>query len=73
MLTDFKKPIKSKATRIDLEKQNARLKSELRKMESYANRLRKQLCAKVFSLFFKFFGGFNVLFLETRKAPEMTR
>jgi len=32
-----------------------------------------QLCAKVFSLFFKFFGGFNVLFLETRKAPEITR
>jgi len=32
-----------------------------------------QLCAKVFLLFFKFFGGFNALFLETRKAPEMTR
>jgi len=52
MLTDFKKPIKSKATRIDLERQNARLKSELRTMESYANRLRKQLSAKIKQLKF---------------------
>jgi len=52
MVVDFKKPIKSKATRIDLEKQNARLKSELRTMESYANRLRKQLCAKIKQLKF---------------------
>ena len=47
MLTDFAKPITSKATRIDLERQNARLKKELRIMESYANRLRKQLSAKI--------------------------
>lgn len=47
MLTDFAKPITSKATRIDLERQNARLKKELREMESYANRLKKQLCAKI--------------------------
>tara|TARA_R100001530_G_scaffold126181_1_gene94954 strand:+ start:315 stop:494 length:180 start_codon:yes stop_codon:yes gene_type:complete len=52
MLTDFAKPITSKATRIDLEKQNARLKSELRTMESYANRLRKQLSAKIKQLKF---------------------
>jgi len=52
MVVDFKKPIKSKATRIDLEKQNARLKSELRTMESYANRLRKQLSAKIKQLKF---------------------
>jgi hypothetical protein len=47
MLTDFAKPIQSKATRIDLERQNARLKKELRQMESYANRLKKQLSAKI--------------------------
>lgn len=47
MLTDFAKPITSKATRIDLERQNARLKKELREMESYANRLKKQLSAKI--------------------------
>jgi len=47
MLTDFAKPITSKATRIDLERQNARLKKELRQMESYANRLKKQLSAKI--------------------------
>ena len=47
MLTDFAKPITSKATRIDLERQNARLKKGLRIMESYANRLRKQLSAKI--------------------------
>ena len=47
MLTDFAKPISSKATRIDLERQNARLKKELRQMESYANRLKKQLSAKI--------------------------
>ena len=47
MLTDFAKPISSKATRIDLERQNARLKKELREMESYANRLKKQLSAKI--------------------------
>ena len=47
MLTDFAKPISSKATRIDLERQNERLKKELRIMESYANRLKKQLHAKI--------------------------
>ena len=47
MLTDFAKPITSKATRIDLERQNARLKKELREMEIYANRLKKQLSAKI--------------------------
>ena len=47
MLTDFAKPITSKATRIDLERQNARLKKELRQMEIYANRLKKQLHAKI--------------------------
>ena len=52
MLTDFAKPITSKATRIDLERQNARLKKELRQMESYANRLKKQLSAKIKELKF---------------------
>ena len=46
MLTDFAKPIKSKATRIDLEKQNERLKKEVKKWEAYAHRLRKQLQEK---------------------------
>ena len=47
MLTDFAKPITSKATRIDLERQHARHKKELRQMERYANRLKKQLSAKI--------------------------
>ena len=46
MVVDFAKPIKSKATRIDLEKQNERLKKEVKKWEAYAHRLRKQLQEK---------------------------
>jgi len=45
MITDFAKPIKSKASRIDLEKENRRLEKELRKYKIYSDRLLKQLRA----------------------------
>ena len=45
MITDFAKPIKSKASRIDLEKENRRLKKELELMKVYSERLLKQFKA----------------------------
>ena len=45
MITDFAKPIKSKASRIDLEKENRRLEKELEQMKVYSKRLLKQFKA----------------------------
>jgi hypothetical protein len=45
MITDFAKPIKSKASRIDLEKENRRLEKELEQMKVYSERLLKQFKA----------------------------
>ena len=45
MITDFAKPIKSKASRIDLEKENRRLEKELELMKIYSKRLLKQFKA----------------------------
>ena len=45
MITDFAKPIKSKASRIDLEKENKRLEKELQQMKIYSKRLLKQFKA----------------------------
>ena len=45
MITDFAKPIKSKASRIDLEKENRRLEKELELMKIYSERLLKQFKA----------------------------
>lgn len=42
MITDFAKPIKSKASRIDLEKENRRLEKELELMKVYSKRLLRQ-------------------------------
>ena len=45
MITDFAKPIKSKASRIELEKENRRLEKELELMKIYSKRLLKQFKA----------------------------